>query len=40
VATFGVSQVFDRPLQPSQFAADDTNIYWRTADCEIMKLAK
>jgi hypothetical protein len=25
---------------PSQFAADATNIYWRTADCKIMKLAK
>jgi hypothetical protein len=27
-------------MSPSQFAADDTNIYWRTADCRIMKLAK
>jgi hypothetical protein len=25
---------------PSLFAADATNIYWRTADCKIMKLAK
>jgi hypothetical protein len=25
---------------PSQFAADATNIYWRTADCKIMKLTK
>jgi hypothetical protein len=25
---------------PSQFAADDTNVYWRTGDCRIMKLAK
>jgi hypothetical protein len=25
---------------PSQFAADATNIYWRTTDCKIMKLAK
>jgi hypothetical protein len=25
---------------PSQFAADATNIYWRTGDCKIMKLAK
>ncbi|HEX4405376.1 MAG TPA: hypothetical protein VH560_11145 [Polyangia bacterium] len=26
--------------KPSQFAADATNIYWRTGDCKIMKLAK
>jgi hypothetical protein len=25
---------------PGQFAADDKNIYWRTTDCRIMKLAK
>jgi hypothetical protein len=25
---------------PSQFAVDDKNIYWRTSDCRIMKLAK
>jgi hypothetical protein len=25
---------------PSQFAVDATNIYWRTSDCNIMKLAK
>jgi hypothetical protein len=25
---------------PSQFATDDTSIYWRTSDCRIMKLAK
>jgi len=25
---------------PVQFAADATNIYWRTDDCKIMKLAK
>ncbi len=25
---------------PSLFAADATNIYWRTGDCKIMKLAK
>ena len=25
---------------PAQFAADATNIYWRTDDCKIMKLAK
>jgi hypothetical protein len=27
-------------LSPSQFAADATNVYWRTADCKIMRLAK
>jgi hypothetical protein len=27
-------------LSPSQFAADATNIYWRTDDCKIMRLAK
>jgi hypothetical protein len=27
-------------MSPSQFAADDQNVYWRTADCRIMKLAK
>jgi hypothetical protein len=27
-------------LAAGQFAADDTNIYWRTSDCRIMKLAK
>jgi hypothetical protein len=27
-------------MSPSQFAADDQNIYWRTLDCKIMKLAK
>jgi hypothetical protein len=27
-------------LSPSQFAADETNVYWRTSDCRIMKLAK
>jgi hypothetical protein len=27
-------------MNPSQLAADATNIYWRTADCKIMKLAK
>jgi hypothetical protein len=27
-------------MNPSQFAADATAIYWRTADCKIMKLAK
>jgi hypothetical protein len=27
-------------MNPSQFAADATNIYWRTADCKVMKLAK
>jgi hypothetical protein len=27
-------------MNPSQFAADATNIYWRTKDCKIMKLAK
>jgi hypothetical protein len=26
--------------KPTQFAADVTNIYWRTGDCKIMKLAK
>jgi hypothetical protein len=25
---------------PGQFAADATNIYWRTSDCKIVKLAK
>jgi hypothetical protein len=25
---------------PGQFAADDQNVYWRTSDCRIMKLAK
>ncbi len=25
---------------PGQFAADDANVYWRTSDCRIMKLAK
>jgi hypothetical protein len=25
---------------PSQFVADATNIYWRTSDCNIMKMAK
>jgi hypothetical protein len=25
---------------PSQFAADDTSIYWRTSDCRILKLAR
>jgi len=25
---------------PSQFAADANNVYWRTSDCNIMKLAK
>jgi hypothetical protein len=29
----------DQPA-PSQFAADAVNIYWRTADCKIMKLTK
>jgi hypothetical protein len=27
-------------MNPSQFAADAAAIYWRTADCKIMKLAK
>jgi hypothetical protein len=27
-------------MAPSQLAADAVNIYWRTADCKIMKLAK
>lgn len=29
-----------KQMNPSQFAADAANIYWRTADCKIMKLAK
>jgi hypothetical protein len=32
--------VATKQVRPSQFAADDTNIYWRTEDCKIMKLAK
>jgi hypothetical protein len=27
-------------MKLTQFAADPTNIYWRTDDCKIMKLAK
>jgi hypothetical protein len=29
-----------KQMSPSQFAADATNVYWRTADCKIMKLTK
>jgi hypothetical protein len=37
----GTPQVIatDQPA-PSQFAADDQNVYWRTSDCRIMKLPK
>jgi hypothetical protein len=36
----GATVIATNQMSPSQFAADDTNIYWRTADCKIMKLAK
>jgi hypothetical protein len=37
----GVATVIARgQLTPRQFAADADNIYWRTGDCRIMKLAK
>jgi hypothetical protein len=47
--TVQVSAAYDNPtprivatdqMSPSQFAADAQNVYWRTADCRIMKLAK
>ena len=27
-------------MNPGQFVADDANVYWRTSDCRVMKLAK
>jgi hypothetical protein len=35
-----VSVLATGQMSPGQFVADDENIYWRTTDCKIMKLAK
>jgi hypothetical protein len=40
LATGEVTLIAGNQQAPSQFAADDDNIYWRTADCKVMRMAK